>query len=799
MRRALAGSFVARVLAVGIAMSLCPAVAVSHSAIADDSLLPAAIVVRGHGNGHGRGMSQWGAYGWATVYGKTWQEILDFYYGGTGNALGNVTDVGLTANKVLSVRLTLLDGLQTAVISDNGSAAWSGTTGTYRALLARETENGVFSVYSSSVATCPSSSGTPSGFTLVASGVKGPVTFRTAKSYVAAAVAPTDLLGVCEPPSGGRTAGRVRYYRGAIQATNDSSGNNRTVNVVPVESYLRGVVPRESPAYWGDAASGAGINALRAQAVAARSYALSENRYTSTGTYARTCDSQSCQVYGGAALRDGGSSTVVIEDARSDRAVRDTENMVMKTSSSAILRTEFSSSNGGRTAGQPIPAKRDDGDIAANPPELNWSRAVSAASLQAKYPAIGVLSSVVTTHDGNGGDFDGYAVNVTIAGTAGSVTRTAWQFRSDFTLYSPWFDTIEITGADATAPSVGSILFVGDSVGRSIKDEFEALVTPAYPDMTFHACSARGMVGGTCMFPPEDPDFDLDGVGVVNASPAPAIAVIELGYNDDPATFPGELDQMVAALTTKGVRRIIFINMSERPVRDYAASNVAIAAAAVGNPLISVFDWNAASGDASQSRWFDNSNLPKWVHLSRTGQAEFALFIRTRLDNLRAAGKLPTNSPPAQTLPGLPLAKGNKGPMVRTLQSKLNSVLKLTGRAQLAVDGDFGTLTQAAVRVYQKKKWLRATGVVDRTMWTALGLAAKPSLAYLGFGSVHPSVKTVQQALSKVLRKTIYANGVFGAELQDDVKVFQTRTGLPASGLVGPVTWIKLMSAASAK
>ena len=44
---------------------------------------PASILVNGKGNGHGRGMSQYGALGWATTYNKTWQEILDFYYGGT--------------------------------------------------------------------------------------------------------------------------------------------------------------------------------------------------------------------------------------------------------------------------------------------------------------------------------------------------------------------------------------------------------------------------------------------------------------------------------------------------------------------------------------------------------------------------------------------------------------------------------------------------------------------------------------------------------------------------------------------
>ncbi|MGA1219332.1 MAG: hypothetical protein ACO3XP_01690, partial [Ilumatobacteraceae bacterium] len=47
-----------------------------------------AYVVEGTGNGHGRGLSQWGAYGWAVEQGKNWEWILDHYYGGT--YLGNI-------------------------------------------------------------------------------------------------------------------------------------------------------------------------------------------------------------------------------------------------------------------------------------------------------------------------------------------------------------------------------------------------------------------------------------------------------------------------------------------------------------------------------------------------------------------------------------------------------------------------------------------------------------------------------------------------------------------------------------
>jgi hypothetical protein len=82
---------------------------------------PASILVNGKGNGHGRGMSQYGALGWATTSNKTWQEILDFYYGGTTLSPLTDADAGLNPNGVMSVRLTTLDNKQTAMVSENAS------------------------------------------------------------------------------------------------------------------------------------------------------------------------------------------------------------------------------------------------------------------------------------------------------------------------------------------------------------------------------------------------------------------------------------------------------------------------------------------------------------------------------------------------------------------------------------------------------------------------------------------------------------------------------------------------------
>jgi hypothetical protein len=341
-------------------------------------------------------------------------------------------------------------------------------------------------------------------------------------------------------------------------------------------------------------------------------------------------------------------------------------------------------------------------------------------------------------------------------------------------------------------------LFIGDSVGESIATEFAAIVTPAYPVMNYQSCSGRGMAGAGCLFTVAAPQIKSDGVGVVNSLDAPAIAIVELGYNDDPATFDGEVQQMLAALISKGVQRVIFVNMSTRSTtRNYAKSNAALDAAAAKNPGITIFDWNTASSAANQWRWFDNASLCCYVHLSTTGQAEFALFLRQQLDALRPSGSLPTTAAVAPLMLGLPLAKKNTGAMVTVVQKKLNLALNLVGKSRLATDGAFGAGTERAVRAFQTVSVLPVSGIVDRATWDALGLAGRIDLAVLKVGSRHPAVSSLQQALSKVLKKKISNTGVFTTSLANDVKLFQKRVKLPVSGRVGPSTW-KVLTATAA-
>ena len=776
-------------VAIGIVIiSMVAALAPSAAVRADNGMLPNAIVVNGRGYGHGRGMSQYGSYGWATTYGWSWQQILDFYYGGpTGNIIAPLADPA----QEMTVWLSAMNNVQTAVVADAGNAIFVQDPApgrTWVSLVAREISQRVYRVWGSMERKCPTSTADPGGegFTVIAD-VATVASFTTTTGQDPASD-PSTAIGLCEPRSNGRN--KIRYYRGEIRAVNNSRGENLTINALPIETYLRGVVPRESPAEWGAAAGGAGMNALRAQAVAARSYSATENRYAGL---ARTCDSQNCQVYGGAMLRESLNSTPIsLEHPYTDQAIAETAGFVMMTPRGTPSRTEFTSSNGGRTAGGTFPAQVDAGDLASDPVNslMVWTRVISAAQFMAKYPQIGTLTSVVTTHDGLGSDWNGYATSVAINGTASTVNISGWTFKTTFDIPAPWFETTGVSGAPYDAAPVGSFLFIGDSVGESISSAFAAVITPAYPTMNYQALSNRCMVGPSCVAASVGQPDALSVINALATDKYPNIAIVQLGYNDDPNTLQQDVDQVVNALNALGVQRIVFINLSTRRTsRDYSLSNAVLANAANVYPNVTVLDWNTASSAPSQSRWFSDD-----VHLTNTGKAEFTLFIRAQLDALRAQGII--TSGVATILPlGTPMAQGNRGDNVKALQTALNAYLKLPKKKRIAVDGMYGKGTVRAVQTVETNNVLEVDGAADDVVLALLGIDG--STIVLKQGARHASVKTAQTALRRVMNVKLRADGDYGPATTRLVKRFQKSIGFKQTGAINYRTWIALLSASA--
>jgi stage II sporulation protein D len=276
-------------------LDILAALALAALIVAPGAKASVSWVVEGRGFGHGVGMSQYGAYGYAT-HGKSHRFILSHYYSGT--TLGE-----LTGTRVVRV----LVGISPGDVEFSGARSACGKA--LSPSRSYEAHRNGRSVRLRSLA----------GMTLVNCGAK----LRAAGDGVV------------------RIDGAP--YRGVLEVlpTASDAGSLNAVNAVPIDQYVKGVVPNESPSSWPPAA-------LRAQAVAARSFALSTQV---SGNGFDLYDDTRSQVYEGMAS----------ETERSNRAVTDTKGEVVLYRGE-IAQTLFSACSGGHTEsvenvffGTPVP------------------------------------------------------------------------------------------------------------------------------------------------------------------------------------------------------------------------------------------------------------------------------------------------------------------------------------------------------------------------------------------------------------------------------------------------------------
>ena len=387
-----------RALAVACAAPLLLATLASPATAVDSWPVPrqAWITINGHGYGHGHGMSQYGAEG-AARRGLTYRQIADFYYPGTtwGAARGMVR-VQISADTTDDLVVLARDGLR---VRDSGTG----------------------------VVTPLPANGATRWRIIVSSTGQDRVAYLTdrwrpwrgleGEGAFSAGPAPVTLV----TPSGNAR------YRGRLSAEAPTAGSRarNTINTLTLENYLKGVVPREMPASWSPAA-------VRAQAVAARTYAAYERDHT-TGPL---CDTTSCQVYGG----------YDAEYPASNDAVQMTSHEVLLYQGAPAF-TQFASSSGGWTSAGSVPylsAKRDPYDGWVGNPVHSWSTRVSDALIESKWPGIGNLTRIsVTRRDGNG-EWGGRVGSVTLVGGQRRVVVSGDTLRAVLGLRSTWV-TFETT------------------------------------------------------------------------------------------------------------------------------------------------------------------------------------------------------------------------------------------------------------------------------------------------------------------------------------------------------------------
>jgi SpoIID/LytB domain protein len=374
----------------------------------------------GHGLGHGIGMSQFGAEGMGRQ-GKTYRQVLSFYYPGTrlvradaGTTLrvalsGYTRTTAAGATVVLAARPGLRLRAGGRVLTVPGRVA-----GAELATLRVVRRADGLTVRADSA----------QGSTVVGSGL-GAVSVASASRVRRSRVA------LVAP------GGATRTYHGRLTVLRCPSGL-LLVDQVALDQYAAAVVAHEVPSSWTP-------TALRAQAVAARSYALLLRGIArGSGQRYDICDTTSCQTMGSI------ESVEPVDTA----AARATSLQYLQSQGLPVL-AMFSAADGGWTVDGSRPylvAREDPYDgvvIGAANWGHDWERTVSAAAVTDAYPALGRLTAIrVDGRDGNGA-WGGRVERLSLVGSRSSVTLTGDAFRWAFGLPSTWW-TVTNAGTTAT-------------------------------------------------------------------------------------------------------------------------------------------------------------------------------------------------------------------------------------------------------------------------------------------------------------------------------------------------------------
>jgi stage II sporulation protein D len=373
------------------------------------------LTITGAGFGHGIGMSQYGTYGYS-LHLKTYDFILGHYY--TGTALGQ-----LDANPEVKV---LLQGGKKSIAFSGGLSAGDADLDPAQTYTVKRGGDGLI---------LRDASGKGVGTTPGPLRVDAPVGQALR------------LMGTSVP---GVTNG---LYRGSLLIS--ASGSRLiAVNALDLEDYVRGVVSGESPSAWPP-------EALKAQAVAARTYAITS--HAGGGLFDQYADTRS-QVYRG----------VSAETPSTDAAVAATAGQVVTYGGQPVT-TYFFSTSGGETedvensfvGSQPKPwltAVDDPFDNVS--PKHRWGPFRFTATqvksklhryLRGSFKRVKVLQRGVSPR----------IVHAQVVGTRGVTDVTGPQLRSAFGLYDTWayFTTVTTKASKAKKKPAPAPAPAGDPTG----------------------------------------------------------------------------------------------------------------------------------------------------------------------------------------------------------------------------------------------------------------------------------------------------------------------------------------------
>ncbi len=362
------------------------------------------VVIRGAGFGHGVGMSQYGALGFAEK-GSEHGAILRHYYSGAQiGALdggGQVRVLLKTASRIVFDSATRVAGGRRL----EPARRYVATRGLSGAVILRSSSGRDLGTYKSPLA--------------IEGAARG--------------------LRVLGRSGNAAVDGR---YRGNLEVRSSSLGGVSAINAIAIDDYVRGVVAGEMPSHWPQ-------EALRAQAVAARTYALATSK--DGDGFDQYADTRS-QVYNG----------ISGETPATDAAVAATAGEIVAYDGKPIV-TYYFSTSGGRTenienaflGAAPAPylvSVEDPYDDVS--PRHTWVRRMSLSSAQRRLGSLvkGSLRRIRVLRRGR----SPRVVAAQVVGTGGRTSVSGPELRRRLGLYDTWARftviTANVTRGDGNAP-----------------------------------------------------------------------------------------------------------------------------------------------------------------------------------------------------------------------------------------------------------------------------------------------------------------------------------------------------------
>ncbi|MDR2572226.1 MAG: SpoIID/LytB domain-containing protein [Oscillospiraceae bacterium] len=304
------------------------------------------------------------------------------------------------------------------------------------------------------------------------------------------------------------TIGAERYFGGFRFDRRDGGSSMTVVNIVDVEDYVQGVIPYEMSNGWP-------IEALKAQAICARTYAMRNLDKHRTGGF-DLCPEMHCQMYRGRRLAN----------ERTDQAVNETAGWYV-THSGVLADTVYMSSSGGATENSEnvwsaaMPYMRGvmdpyEADVASRIPNYNWSRSITQSAITTRvrnsHPNASTILAIwvsqysptgnvisVTAKDSNGVDYT-YSRRAGLQSLLGSdairsqrfnIGTTVWQQGAGIFANSPaaaitpapQYSVIDSSGEIITVPAAGMRAIDGSGQHRTVPIATEGTIagTPTGP------------------------------------------------------------------------------------------------------------------------------------------------------------------------------------------------------------------------------------------------------------------------------------------------------------------------------